>query len=418
MGEAKESAGVPVLINNASDWRPLPSLGLAAASHGQPLSERELERLRALHLHHLRVELRLSEPDYADWLQQAAVQAGALRIPLEVALAASSTGPEIKLAGLRLLMDDLHPEVCGWLVFPEREPYGGGNPSEAMARLARVILKPYAPDIPLAVGTNTDFIFLKRTKVPLQWMDQVCITLNPQVHAFDNHSIIETLEAQPMVIESVRQLTQGRPVVVSPITLKPRFNPYATGPQPQPAAGELPPQVDPRQMSLFGAGWTLGSLRAMVLGEAERVTFYETSGWCGVMETEQSSLLPNAFPSMAGSVFPLYHVLADYGEFAGGQACALNHNAPLRISALALRQGNRLRYILANHTVEPLTVTLETADGLFEVWSLDETNAETAMREPEIFRRSAGRRVRALDGAITLNLQPYGVAKLDLIPER
>ena len=416
--------GAPLLIQAPHDWRPMPALGLESASHGEPLSERELHRLRALRLHHLRVELRLSEPGYAERFAQAASQARVLSIPLEAALAVSAGQPEQELFGFRRLVDDLRPEICGWLVFPAHEPYTGGNPSEEIAQLARAILKPFDPAIPLAAGTNTDFIFLKRTQLPLPWMDQVCITLNPQVHAFDNQSIIETLEAQPMVIESARRLAQGKAVVVSPVTLKPRFNPYATGPQPQPAPGQLPPQVDPRQMSLFAAGWTVGCLRAMVQAGAERVTCYETTGWRGVMEkqwdfekadifsTEQSSPLPRAFPSVAGSVFPLYHVLADYGEFAGGQACALNHPAPLRLSALALTQANRSRYILANHTAAPLAITLETGAGMFEAWPLDETNAESAMREPETFRQKPAQHIRAHDGVITLSLRPYGLLRL------
>ncbi len=412
-GAKPESARNAVRVHAAGGWRRLPPLGLATASHDQVLSAQELNRLRTLHLHHLRVEVKLSQPADLNRFLQAAGQARALEIPLEVALAVDSDAPEQQLAEFRRRIDELRPTVCGWLVFPEREPYAGGNPSEGIARLARAFLKPFAPDIPLAVGTNTDFIFLKRTALPLPWMDQVCIALNPQVHAFDNASILETLEAQPVVVESARRLSRGLPVVVSPITLKPRFNPYASGPQPQLAAGEMPPQADPRQRSLFGAGWTLGSLCAMVMAGAERVTYYETSGWQGVMETDHGAVRQNAL----GIVFPLYHVLADAGEFAGGQACPLHSSSPLRLSGMALRQGTRLRYVLANHTAEPLVATLETTGELFEARPLDETNAEAGMREPEIFRRKSGLFVRALDGEITFRLEPYGILTLDDLPE-
>ena len=80
--------------------------------------------------------------------------------------------------------------------------------------------------------------------------------------------------------------------VVSPITLKPRFNAYATGPAPQRPPEALPPEVDARQLSLFGAGWTLGSLRAVVSSGALSVTYYETTGWRGVMEQAGGSPLP------------------------------------------------------------------------------------------------------------------------------
>lgn len=397
------------------DWKPLPLLGLAVASQEDPLSSREVERLRVLHLHHLRAELCLADAAYPDRLRHTAAQAAALGIPIELALGVTIDSAEEQLADLQRVLEEVHPRVCGWLVFPAREPYAGGNPSEGIARAAWKILKSYDPTIPLAVGTNTDFIFLKRTTPPLDWMDQVCITLNPQVHAFDNQSLIETLEAQPMVIESARRLAKGRPVVVSPITLKPRFNPYATGPQPQTAPGLLPASVDPRQMSLFGGGWTLGSLRAMAAGGAARVTYYETAGWRGVMEWEHGSPLPQVFASLPGSVFPIYHVLADFGEFKGGQAAILASDDGLRVSGLALRKQGQRRYLLANHTAHIQPVWLTGCTGEYQVRSLDETNADTAMQFPEAFRRVAGNRIRATGSGLPLEIQPFGILRLDSI---
>ena len=68
---------------------PLPRIGLGVASHGQPLSERELDRLRALHVAHLRVDLNLASDDYGALLRQAGEQARALGVSLEVALTLS-----------------------------------------------------------------------------------------------------------------------------------------------------------------------------------------------------------------------------------------------------------------------------------------------------------------------------------------
>jgi hypothetical protein len=403
----------PVRMANRGDWKPLPPLGVAAASHGEALSELSLQRLRALHLHHLRVELSLSEPGFPTRLQQASEQASALGIPLEVALAVRSDFPAEDLDHFRRTLDVVRPWVCGWLVFPALEPYAGGNPSAGIARAAWESLKPYHPSIPLAVGTNTDFIFLKRTTLPLPYMDQVCITLNPQVHAFDNQSLAESLQAQPMLVEGARRLAKGLPVVVSPITLKPRFNPYATGPAPETSPGVLPPQVDPRQAALFGAGWTLGSLGAMVAGGAERVTYYETTGWRGVMEPEGGSSLPQAFPSLPGSVFPLYHVMANYGEFSGGQAAGLDSSEPGRMIGLALRKPDRERYLLANLTPERLAVVLEGLEGDCRLHLLDETTAEAAMLSPAAFRLGAGDPIRIAGNEQPLDIRPFGILRLD-----
>src|SRR5262249_54576789 len=64
----------------------LPRIGLGIASHGQPLGRQSLERLRRLHLVHLRADLVLSEPGWTSTLQRASAEGRALDVPLEVAV--------------------------------------------------------------------------------------------------------------------------------------------------------------------------------------------------------------------------------------------------------------------------------------------------------------------------------------------
>jgi hypothetical protein len=56
-------------------------------------------------------------------------------------------------------------------------------------------------------------------------MDAVAFPINPQVHAADEDSMVETAEGVRAVIRTARSFAAGRPVVVSPISLRPRFNP-------------------------------------------------------------------------------------------------------------------------------------------------------------------------------------------------
>ena len=313
-----------------------------------------------------------------------------------------------------------------------------------MLAAARQHLQVGWPEVPFGAGTNTDFIFAKRTPPPLEQIDAICIALNPQVHAFDNRSLLETCEGQQMVVESARRLAGGRPVVVSPLTLKPRFNPHILGPQPQPDPGSLPAQVDPRQRSLFGAVWTLASLRALVLAGAESVTLFETTGWRGVLEREAGSPWPPPHPALPGVVYPLYHVLADLGEFAGGQAAAWGApDSPLL--GLALRKEGRLAWLIANPSETEQMLSWPEARGPVRLRRLDESNAELAMRQPEQYRAhpgelfatsrfpppSGGNAWHAVlspapdektelergstpdRGSYTLRLPPYGLVRLD-----
>ena len=244
-------------------------------------------------------------------------------------------------------------------------------------------------------------------------LDLVCYSINPQVHAFDNSSLIETLEAQAVTVESARQFTDGVPIAVTPVTLLARFNPNATGPEPEPAPGELPAQVDVRQISLFGAGWTLGSIKYLSESGASSVTYYETSGWRGVMETAGGSTLPEKFRSLPGAVFPLYHILADVGEFAGGEVLVSKSSDPLKVEGVALCKNGRTRTLLANLTPDSQQIKVQNLTETVRVRRLDETNTQTAMESPEAFRAERGELLQTTNGALELNLLPYAIAQID-----
>ena len=99
----------------------------------------------------------------------------------------------------------------------------------------------------LATGTNAYFAELNRQRPPRR--THACYSINPQVHTFDDLSLLETLEAQPSTVESAAQLCDGK-LIISPITLRPRFNPNATDPTKQ---RELPSTVtaDPRNKPIL-----------------------------------------------------------------------------------------------------------------------------------------------------------------------
>jgi len=406
---AAESAPAPLAFTVSREAvGPLPPLGLGAASHGQPLRARELDRLKALNLGHLRVDLRLSAPGWEAALRRAAAEAVGIGAQLEVAAHVSDAAGD-ELAALRALADELNAPVARWIVFHASEK----STSAPWARLGRERLADYAGGTPVGAGTDAFFAELNRQRPPTDDADFVVYSINPQVHAFDNASLVETLAAQAVTVTSAQQFSGGKPVIVSPVTFKMRWNPNATGPEPETPPGELPPQVDPRQASLFGAGWTAGSVRYLAEGGAAALTYYETTGWRGVMETEDGPPVPAKFPSFPGGVYPLYHVFADLGEFAGGEALAVTASAPLTTDGVAVRRGGRLRVLLANFTARPQTVTVRGLAGPVTIKTLDETNVEQAMRDPEAWRAAPGQEARPASDGLPVTLLPYALARID-----
>ena len=435
--EDRADGDVVTVVVDRDSALPLPAIGLGVAGNGQPLTEREIERLRLLNLSHLRVDLTLVEPGYVEHLGQATAQARALGVELEIALFVGDDGVG-ELAALRERLDALSPPVCRWLVFHRYQPVTPAG----LVDLARQYLESYAPDARFGAGSNAYFTDINRHHPDTQNADFLTYSLNPQVHAFDNASLVETIEAQAATVDSARSFANGKGIVVSPVTLMPRFNPNATGPEPEPEPGQLPPQVDVRQMSLFTAAWTVGSLKYLLGSGLEAVTYFETTGWRGVMEQEAGCSLPEQFHSTAGMVFPIYHVLADVGEFAGsppspptlggtlGQSQAQQSPAspriggrgadllnvttsdPLRVDGLALRHGDDLTLLVANLSPHTQQVQIDGPNSPARIRLLDAQTFDIATADPDRFRNQTNT-ISTDDGRFLLELSPYCVARID-----
>ena len=287
---------------------------------------------------------------------------------------------------------------------------------ERWVQLARRYLSRYDAEAKIGAGANAYFAELNRGRPPAGALDLVSYSMNPQVHAYDNLTLVENLEGQAWTVKSARQFIGKLPLVVSPITLRIRPGVYPI--QPEVGPDGLPPSVDLRQMSLFGAGWTLGSLKYLSENGVQSVTYYETTGWRGVMETEKGSPSPERFPSIPGAVFPLYHVLADVAEFTGGSVVPSTSNAPLKVDGIALQKADKTRVILANLSPEPQYVRMLHPEltKYVRVKHLNETNAEQAMRSPESFRKDQGLLLQTSGNQIELCLLPYGLVRIDPAP--
>lgn len=399
-----------VVALSAVEGAPVQIPGIGLGLSGQALTAREVARLRALHLAHVRVDVHLSRGDWRETLAQAVAQANALDVKIEAAVFVSdAAGAELKALGEAL--PEMRPRVARWLVFHKDEK----ATTAGWVRLAKSVLKGYDTGIPIGGGTNAYFTELNRFRPPVEDLETVCYSINPQVHAFDNASLVETLVAQGWTVASARRFAGAVPIALTPITLRPRFNPNATGADSENAPDTLPASVDVRQASLFGAAWTVGSLKYVCQAGVQSATYFETTGWRGVLDTEAGS--PAPFPGMPGGAFPLYHVLLDVGGMAGGVVVPTRSSDALRADGLVVKKGRFVRFLLANMTaeVQMVRVSYPGLSGTVRTEVMDETNVEAAMREPEAFRIKKAPElgigsVVVSGGAFVLELRPYAVA--------
>ncbi len=353
---ATTSGEVSIIIPNSPNMR-LPRIGLGVASHGQPLSPSEIAALQKLQLAHLRVDLRLSDERTPAQFAQAVTEAAALKARLELALQLP------KHSGIdrefQQLLAQHAPAVERILVLRE------GEPATTPETLAQARKQLGSLGIPIGAGSDCNFCELNREfnlgRLGLDAADFLFWSVNPQVHACDHLSIMETLEAQTVTCRTAQTIAGKRDLVVSPVTLKQRFNPVATGAEIS-NPNELPPPVDRRQLSDFAAAWTLGSFAALAECGVHSITYYETTGWRGVMECPSGSDLPNRFPSLPGERFRIHDVFA---QLAGFTHCArIGLPGSSDIVALSLFNGAQLaRTLIANLTTTLRIVKVRSRDG-------------------------------------------------------
>jgi hypothetical protein len=308
------------------DFRSLLRLGLGASSLP---SAADAELIRAARPAHLRVDVPAGHPALAAQLAPAVRDAAALGCRLEIALLLGDD-PEAELRAAAPALEGL--PVAHLLVLPAQpvvtEP--------ASLRVARDVLLPRLPaGALLGGGTNAYLCELNRVRPAFEAADAVAYSVNPQVHAYDDLSLVETPDAVGETVRTVRSFSGEAAILVTPITLRPRFN--ADAPE------SAPPDPDPRQSRHITAAWTLAVIAALVREGAASATFFETAGPRGIVE--------------AGTTFPVHRVLTELAD-SDGMVAPLTASDPLACSGVAFRRSERVHVLAGSLLATPQQVKI------------------------------------------------------------
>ncbi len=182
-------------------------------------------------------------------------------------------------------------------------------------------------------------------------LDGFCYAAQPQEHASDNQSLIETPAALGQTVQSARSFAPQGNVCVGPITLRKQVNPYGEPPSQRATESQIPPTVDARQSSLLGAAWSFACLKYLAEAGAVASTWYEIAGWKGLFMPSPPALpfeQHRLFPAKPGMVYPLFHVLADWNELQGGKFLGATSSNRLKVECILVEDGSRKRLLLAN----------------------------------------------------------------------
>ncbi|WP_266367378.1 hypothetical protein [Tellurirhabdus rosea] len=295
--------------------RQFPRLGFGRNA-AQPLNRTALKALRRLRPDHYRVELEL-ETDWRPRFRAALLEAQALETKLEIAAYFSENWRTEALD----LLDVLSP--VGSLLH-SLLPLRHGEPvvPPLLHRFVYSETRALLPDLLIGYGTDGFFAELNRHRPSGVLFDFLAFSLNPQVHASDTRTLIENIQAQRDTVRTARTFSRGKPVHVTPVTLKPRYFP------PQPP-GEPPRNIDPRQTTELAAAFTLLSLA--YLSEADQVTYYEATGPRGLMQEDGQTR------------YPVYEALRQLMDFRPVTVLHPEAENPLQTDGFAVENGQGKR---------------------------------------------------------------------------
>jgi hypothetical protein len=263
------------------------------------------------------------------------------------------------------------------------------------------------PNVPVGGGMFSYFTELNRKRPRAGVLDFIGHTGLPLVHAGDDISMIESLEAAPSIFASVKAFAAGAPYWIFPTAISMRANPYGTGPAQNPKnIRQAMNATDPRERGLIGAAWYAGFLARAAAAGVEAVTLAAASGPSSIVYSKQAHAQP-WFDEVKRAVFPHYHVIARHAALQGNLLAAASSDAG-KVLALAARTTTGTEVHLVNLTGADQTVRIEGLSGKADALILDETTFEAACRDPD-WRRNAPR--AAIDGG-HLTLAPYAVAEI------
>jgi D-apionolactonase len=239
--------------------------------------------------------------------------------------------------------------------FQPGTPRPWGPSYEEMAQAARQ----HFPGALVGGGMLSYFTELNRKPVPRGLFDFITHTVCPIVHAADDVSVMETLEALPWIFASVREMIGEQNYHLGPSGISARDNPYGKSVASNPDNARIClSDRDPRQRGQFAAAWNLGLVSAAAQGELDAVALGAATGPQGVIAED-------------GSTYPAYKVLAALAPMSGTPLIKTTSSAPGKVVGLAA--GKSLW--LANLTPEKQLVKVLGTKGAelaaYQVYRLD-----------------------------------------------
>jgi hypothetical protein len=269
------------------------------------------------------------------------------------------------------------------------------------------------PGVKLGGGMFSFFTELNRKRPPAHLLDFVMNTTCPIVHAADDRSVMETLEALPFQVDTARTFIGDCAHRIGPSAIGCRDNPHGATFTPNPGNERVClARADPRMRGLFGAAWTLGYIATLARSGIDAVTIGAPTGPLGIIHRKTEDAQPYYDGLGRPATYPVFHVISGLTRGAGAKLVDAECSDSQKVQCLAYRAKAGTTLWLANLTADTQIVRIEGAGGAAAGNMigalLDEASFETATTDPRRFQRSW----RSMDSRVRLG--PFAVAILAL----
>jgi hypothetical protein len=383
----------------------LPKIGTARTTRLQPITENEICLLRNLRFDHYRVDLYLSDNNWKFKALLAAEEARKLGYSLEPALFFDDDTvtryPEVKD-----LFSSIHTDISLFILLHKNRSVTPDGLTNTIAPLLRADFQ----GVKIACGTNANFARINRNRPVTTLNDYISYPVYPQEHASDNLSLTENLKGMEYTVESAYRFSQGKGIWISPVNIQRRFNPNITNYEPPQVSDEIPSQVDSRLMSLYGACWTVGSLKYLCESGVKGITFYETAGERGIIQGDYDSRWPDRFPATRGMIFPVFFIFRYLSGLREMKIIKSVSSSPLYVDCLAFTDGRQIRMILINYSSEKRQVFITGCNGLLRVREL---NAENYCEAANNYLWRGEKTEKSLNCSEKLRIEPFSISFIE-----
>jgi len=205
------------------------------------------------------------------------------------------------------------------------------------------------PNVELGGGMLSYFTELNRKRVPGDLIDFVSHCTNPIVHAADDLSVMQTLEALPFIMRSVRAIYGDKPYHIGPSTIPMRQNPYGSRTMENPNGKRIAmANRDPRHNGKFAESFAFAYAISVLDAGLDSLTLSTLTGPFGLVAGEGE-------PTAAGHKRPLFSTVKVLADLAGKSWKQCQSSRSSDVMAMAVED----KVWLVNITPHEQTMTVQ-----------------------------------------------------------